>query len=158
MLDGDCVVDFLMLDWDEGERTVWIWRFMIGWQHQRKGYGRQAIEAAIQLLRDSVKFDLMHLDYVPGNTVARELCHSLGFRENGDVDRLKRAVKERNIKRLTLMGETIGLAKDNTLLISNKYANRRPKRKQCPTKLELPAGGRQRRTRSRTVSFAYFSF
>lgn len=84
--DGDEVVGFLMLDWDENERTVGIWRFMIAPAHQNKGFGRKALQAAIQLAREANCFDLMHLDYIPGNDVARNLYYSLGFRENGDVE------------------------------------------------------------------------
>ena len=86
VLNDDTVIGFLMLDWDEDERTVGIWRFMIGAAYQNKGYGRAALEAAIALIRAEGKFDLIHLDYVAGNTVARALYYSLGFRENGDVE------------------------------------------------------------------------
>lgn len=82
----DDVVGFIMLDWDEGERTAGIWRFMIEPEHQHKGYGREALEIAIKLAREAGTIDLMHLDYVPGNTVARDLYYSLGFRENGEMD------------------------------------------------------------------------
>ena len=86
VLNDDTVVGFLMLDWDEAERTVGIWRFMIGAEYQKRGYGRAALEAAIALIRAENKFDLIHLDYVADNTVARALYYSLGFRENGDVE------------------------------------------------------------------------
>lgn len=86
VLNDDTVVGFLMLDWDEAERTVGIWRFMIGAEYQKKGYGRAALEAAIAMIRAEDKFDLIHLDYVADNTVARALYYSLGFRENGDVE------------------------------------------------------------------------
>ena len=84
--DVEDVVGFLMLDWDEGERNAGVWRFMIAPEHQRKGYGRAALQAAIDLVRGAGCFDLMNLDFVPGNTVARELYASLGFRENGEVE------------------------------------------------------------------------
>ena len=83
---GDEVVGFMMLDWDEGERTVGIWRFMIAVEHQRKGYGRQAMEQAIALAREAGCFDLIGLDYVPGNDAARSLYTSLGFRETGEIE------------------------------------------------------------------------
>lgn len=80
------VVGFIMLDWDEAERTVGIWRFMIAPDYQKRGYGRKALEIAIELIRKEDKFDLIYLDYVQGNTVAHDLFYSLGFRENGDVE------------------------------------------------------------------------
>ena len=83
---GEDVVGFLMLDWDENERTVGIWRFMIAPEYQQKGYGRMALETVIKYVKDEGKFDLMHLDYVPNNMIARDLYYSLGFRENGKIE------------------------------------------------------------------------
>jgi diamine N-acetyltransferase len=84
--NDDNVVGFIMLDWDEGERSVGIWRFMIAPEHQCKGYGRKALEAAIKLAREAGTIDLLRLSYVPNNKLARDLYYSLGFRENGDVE------------------------------------------------------------------------
>lgn len=83
--DGE-PVGFMMLDWDEGERTVGVWRFMIAFDQQKKGYGKAALRAAIELIKNEEKFDLIHLDYVPGNDAARGLYYSLGFRENGEIE------------------------------------------------------------------------
>ena len=84
--DGDNVVGFVMLDWDEAERCADVWRFMIAHEMQHKGYGRKAMQAAIELIKDAGKFDAVYLDYVPGNTSARELYYSLGFRETGKME------------------------------------------------------------------------
>lgn len=84
--DGEEVVGFLMLDVDEDERTIGVWRFMIATEHQHKGYGRGALEAAVQMAKQGGRFDLMHLDYVPGNEHAHRLYESIGFRENGEVE------------------------------------------------------------------------
>lgn len=172
ILDGDTPVGFLMLDWDEGERTLGLWRFMIAHEQQHKGYGRQALQLVIQLARDTGLFDLLHLDYVPGNEHAQRLYASLGFRENGEVedgeiimtlpltdhpkvglltadeedlddfsalieaertagapiapafqdeDTLKKAVADGAVKRLTLMGKTIGLALNDALLLAEAF-------------------------------------
>lgn len=86
VMDDDKVVGFLMLDWDENERTIGVWRFMIAPEHQKMGYGRKAMEAMLQMIKKDGKFDLAHLDYVKGNTVARDLYYSLGFRETGDEE------------------------------------------------------------------------
>lgn len=169
--EGKEVVGFVMLDWDEGERTVGIWRFMIGSQYQQKGYGKKALEIIIKLVREEGKFDLIYLDYVSNNTIARELYHSLGFMENGEVeddeivmtlpltnepkvgmvtadqediddflklienekkegtsipkefqdeDFIRKAVEDSKVKRFTIMGETIGLAMEDTLLINKE--------------------------------------
>ena len=86
VLDDDTVVGFMMLDWDEDERTVGIWRFMIGEAYQRKGYGREALRIVIEMVKESGHFDLIHLDYVEENHAARELYASFGFRENGEIE------------------------------------------------------------------------
>lgn len=86
ILDGDKVVGFMMLDWDEGERTVGLWRFMIAPEEQRKGYGKAAVQAFLDLIRNEDAFDLAHLDYVKENTAARNLYASFGFSENGDEE------------------------------------------------------------------------
>lgn len=84
--NDDEVVGFLMLDWDEEERTVGIWRLMIAFEHQNKGYGRAAVKAAVDLARSSDKIDLVYTSYVPTNEVARNLYYSFGLRENGKKD------------------------------------------------------------------------
>ena len=172
--DGE-PVGFLMLDWDEGERTVGFWRLMIAFDQQHKGYGRAALKAAIEMVRGENKFDMIHLDYVPGNEIARDLYASLGFRENGEVDdgeiimtlpltdkpkigmttadeeeldemielvetekraggpvpealsdreKVTQAVARREIKRLTLMGKTVGLAYGDELLLQKEHRAR----------------------------------
>ena len=70
----------------EEERTAGIWRFMIGLEEQKKGYGRAALIQLLKMIRETGKFDLVYLDYAEGNTVARELYYSCGFRETGEVD------------------------------------------------------------------------
>ena len=83
--DGEAV-GFLMLDWDENERTCGIWRLMIAPEHQKKGCGRAAMEKALKLIRESGRFDLVHLSFVPGNEAAKRLYASLGFVETGETD------------------------------------------------------------------------
>jgi len=82
----ETMVGFVLLDWDEDERTVGIWRFMIGKDFQNKGYGKASLIEIIKLIKSSVKFDMIHLSFVPGNEVAKHLYYSLGFRENGKLD------------------------------------------------------------------------
>lgn len=85
ILDDDTVVGFLMLDWSEDDRTVGIWRMMIGPDYQGKGYGRAAMEEAIRIIRETGKFDLIYLSYVQENTAAQKLYYSCGFRESGEM-------------------------------------------------------------------------
>lgn len=162
--NDDEVVGFMMLDWDEGERSVGLWRFMIAYEHQHKGYGRAALEYAIDMVRKSENIDMMYLSYVEGNDIASSLYYSLGFRKNGkiedgeivmtlpltdcpkvgmltadkdDVDDIKevlneigddipdlsRILSEKKVKRLTLMGETIGVFATDKLFIKPDMAS-----------------------------------
>ncbi len=86
IMNDDEPVGFIMINWDEPVRTASIWRFMIEAEHQNKGYGRKALTAALEYIKASGRFDAVFLDYVPENTIARDLYYSLGFRENGEVD------------------------------------------------------------------------
>ena len=54
-------------------------------EHANQGYGGQAIQMAIDLARDSGKYDKVVIDYVPGNSRAAHLYEKLGFRPTGEI-------------------------------------------------------------------------
>ena len=64
-----------------------LWRLMIDKKYQGKGYGRQTLDAAVQLIRTFPfgEAPKVWLSYEPENTRARELYHLFGFRENGEM-------------------------------------------------------------------------
>ncbi len=78
-------VGFLMycLDRDDGE--YWLYRLMVGAEHQGKGYGR----AAMMLLLDQLRRDETHskilLDVHKESTSAVKLYESMGFVFTGKV-------------------------------------------------------------------------
>jgi len=80
------VIGFMMIAWDEEEREASIWRFMIAEEHQGKGYGRKAMEYALNMIRESNKFDCASVDDVPENVVAKHLYENLGFKETGEIE------------------------------------------------------------------------
>lgn len=80
------IIGFMMLDWDEKEHECGIWRFMIADNQQGKGYGRKALEYAINIIKETGKFDYVSLDYVPGNVVGKHLYESMGFIETGEIE------------------------------------------------------------------------
>lgn len=86
IMNDDEPVGFMMLDWDEKEKTVGIWRMMIDIKHQGKGYGKHALQAIIDQVKKENKFDKMYLSIIPENEVARKLYKSLGFNETGEID------------------------------------------------------------------------
>lgn len=85
LYEGEEPVGFIMLDWRPEEKTAEIWRLMIDYRHQGKGYGRRAMELALEKIRRAELFDRVQLYYVPGNEKARALYHSLGFGETGST-------------------------------------------------------------------------
>lgn len=74
---------------DEDDETVYkICRLMIDKNHQGRGFGRRAMEKALEIIRTFPhgKADLVVLSYKPDNEAARSLYSSLGFRETGEVE------------------------------------------------------------------------
>ena len=65
-----------------------LWRLMIDRKYQGRGYGREAIRLALEFIRTwpCGKAEYCELSYEPENTVGRELYHSFGFTENGEMD------------------------------------------------------------------------
>lgn len=81
--DKDEVVGFLLLDLDVEEREYMIWRMMVDEKHQGRGYGRQIVEAVIEMGRDDKDYDVLIADYVEGNVQMKYLLESLGFKRTG---------------------------------------------------------------------------
>ena len=91
-------VGFLMVGFDKddywkdapqiADNNYNLWRFMIDQNHQHKGYGRKALELALDFIRTYPcgKAEYCWLSYEPENTVAKELYESVGFTETGDKD------------------------------------------------------------------------
>ena len=65
-----------------------IWRFMIDERYQRRGYGRKALQLALDFVRSFPcgEAELCWLSYEPENIVAKELYRSFGFEETGETD------------------------------------------------------------------------
>ena len=59
-----------------------IWRLMIDERYQGKGYGRQALNRVIEILRFHGAQREVRTDVAPDNQVAKTLYESLGFRES----------------------------------------------------------------------------
>lgn len=68
--------------------TYSIWRFMIDERYQGKGYGKKAMQLAIDYIRTFPKgpSEYIYLSYEPGNIGAAALYHSFSFVETGDLD------------------------------------------------------------------------
>ena len=88
--DGETPVGFAMYGLFIGEGIwgkTWLDRFLIGADHQGKGYGRRGIQIVIDLIFDSYPiYDEIFLSVYNDNLVAIALYESLGFTFNGDRD------------------------------------------------------------------------
>lgn len=96
--DGAVPVGFLMVGYgtDDGwedapeiaKGNYTLWRLMIDWRYQRRGYGREAAELALAFIRTAPCGEAAYcwLSYVPENTAAKRLYASLGFIETGERD------------------------------------------------------------------------
>lgn len=90
--DNDTMVGFIMLSFSEpdefnSENAYWVWRLMIDRKYQGKGYGRETMTKALDLIRTFPhgQASSVCLSYEPENTVAKGLYTSLGFRETGQT-------------------------------------------------------------------------
>lgn len=65
-----------------------LWRLMIDKKYQGKGYGKEAVRLALEFIRTwpCGKAEYCELSYEPENEVAKNLYHSFGFVENGEMD------------------------------------------------------------------------
>lgn len=70
------------------ENNYNIWRFMIDKRFQHKGYGKAALQLALDFIRTFPcgKAEKCWLSYEPENTTAEKLYSSFGFVPNGEKD------------------------------------------------------------------------
>ena len=82
--DGETMVGFLLLTSDEDDaESYWVWRLMIGAEHQGKRYGKATMQKLVAETKAEGKYKFLRLSYNPKNTVAQKLYASVGFVEEG---------------------------------------------------------------------------
>lgn len=81
--DDHRVVGFIMMGYYENKRYYTLWKLLIDRNHQRKGYGRKALELGIAFLRDQFGVSEVFTGVSPGNAAAKSLYRSVGFRVTG---------------------------------------------------------------------------
>ena len=100
IFDDDKAVGFLMIAYDYGEvcndpdapeisqKNYFLWRLMIDEEEQGKGYGKKAVELALEFVKTFPhgKADYCWICYDKNNEVARKLYLSMGFQEIGEQD------------------------------------------------------------------------
>lgn len=90
MMVGFIMMSYVTKEQDEeaGEDYYELWRFMIDEKYQGKGYGKESLMKALELLRTKPCGDAqrVYLSYVPGNEVAEALYRMVGFLPTGGED------------------------------------------------------------------------
>lgn len=76
-------VGFIMLGYYEEKKQYTVWKFLIDEKHQRKGYGKAALRAAIEWLQQTFRVTEVFLGCAHENHVAEKLYASLGFMRTG---------------------------------------------------------------------------
>lgn len=91
--DNDIMVGFIMLSYSEAdenndENIYWVCRLMIDKRYQGKGYGKEAVSKALELIRTFPygKAAVVSLSYEPENVAAKTLYASFGFVETGSIE------------------------------------------------------------------------
>jgi len=89
------LVGFIMWGPDPAHNPpeMWIWRFMIDAKQQGYGYGRAAMQAALDQLRAQPGVDAVYLSFEPHNVGADRLYTGLGFERTGRVEYGETVVK-----------------------------------------------------------------
>ena len=84
--DDDTIVGFIMMGYYEAKEYYTLWKFMIDKRYQNKGYGRRVLELGIRYLRDRFNVSEIYTGVIPGNTIAKNLYKSVGFKETGLIE------------------------------------------------------------------------
>ncbi|MEL6525348.1 MAG: GNAT family N-acetyltransferase [Chloroflexota bacterium] len=84
IFDGETMVGFMLTGHNKDEaNAIWIVRFMVGSEHQRKGYGKRALTQFLAKTTAEGEYAQVKLSYVPENTGAAALYKQVGFVEEG---------------------------------------------------------------------------
>lgn len=75
------VIGFMMWAVDETDGSCWLGGILIDRAYQRRGYGREAVLAAVTMLSEAEGYQDFALSYSPLNNVAQHLYRTLGFVE-----------------------------------------------------------------------------
>ncbi len=75
-----------MLYDDPEKQEYFLWRFMVAAEHQRKGYGRRALDLLVEHVRARPGAKELLSSYVPGDDGPGEFYRRYGFVETGEVD------------------------------------------------------------------------
>ncbi|MCR3754147.1 diamine N-acetyltransferase [Lentzea californiensis] len=88
--DGDVPVGFVMLSWDNVPGPglcgpYFLWRLLVGAEHQGRGHGRAILDEVVALLRAAGATELL-TSCVPGEGSPEPFYRGFGFVPTGEVD------------------------------------------------------------------------
>lgn len=79
-------VGFIMLGYYEERKQYTLWKFLIDENHQNKGYGRKALQLAVNYLSENLGVSEIFTGVSLGNEIAKHLYTSFGFSTTGVVE------------------------------------------------------------------------
>lgn len=82
----DTPVGFVMLYDDAEKPEYFLWRFMIDKAHQKKDFGRRALQLLIDYVKTRPGAKKLLCSYVPGEGGPKDFYLKYGFKPNGDKD------------------------------------------------------------------------
>ena len=75
------VIGFMMWTTDPADGSCWLGGILVDQGMQKRGYGKQAVQAAITMLNGKYGHRNFALSYQPANLIAKHLYSKLGFIE-----------------------------------------------------------------------------
>jgi len=86
-------IGFVML-WDDPDKGEYsLWWLMIAAEHQRKGYGRRAIEGLVEYVKSGLDATELRASHVPIEGGPGEFYGKLGFEETGQIVHGERVIR-----------------------------------------------------------------
>lgn len=83
---NNTLVRFVMLGYYKDREQYTLWKFLIDEKHQSKGYGKEALQLAINFLVKEFNAKEIYAGVFIGNEVAKHLYVSFGFEETGQIE------------------------------------------------------------------------
>jgi diamine N-acetyltransferase len=78
---GEQVIGFMMWTTDPADNSCWLGGILVDQGLQNRGYGKQAVQAAMTMLNEEHGHRYFALSYQPANLIAKHLYSKLGFIE-----------------------------------------------------------------------------
>jgi len=78
------IIGFMMWAIDPADGSCWLGGIFVDQSMQKRGYGKQAIQAAIRMLNGKYGLRDFALSYQPANLIAKRLYSKLGFIETDE--------------------------------------------------------------------------